>query len=319
MLVKLNISDKLIKKLTDLLPNKVSEILLKANKDGFHVSEYLPNEGYADYLNIKDKQISHIKESSRKKNNVENPWLKSRQTSQPGGVLSKIFTNDFIRKSLTNTDNEVFSNKWNASNLEDYKIEILRGWDCLEAFNINKKIDTTKMVSCANMYNKGGHPSPLLKWYYVYVYNPDNFGVVVLRDKKTKMIVARAPLFQGYQQFDDGEYKAGNWYRFLNGVYGTSDIFKSAIRNWAQSKRIPYWDKRDTFKGHFFIKMKTNFKTYPPLDNFFVDSEKDILSTTNKRIEGYNFRSAYKLRVGNGNHQGKNGTNQFHNSIFTAK
>ena len=135
-----------------------------------------------------------------------------------------------------------------------------------------------------------------------------------MRDKKTGLIKARAPIFSGVQKFDDGQYKAGTWYRFLNTVYGETDLHKSCLRNWAVKRNIPYRDNPATFKGAFYIDFKTHYKTFPPLDNFFIDPNKNILSSTNNRDintkHGLTMVSAYKYKDPNGNHAGKNGTNE---------
>ena len=310
MLTKIKISDKLKTKLVKLMPNKVSKLLLDAHNNGISLENLIESENWVDYLNIKNDNITYIKESSRKRNNVEEPWIKSRQNCNPGQILSRIFNRRFLDININNTEIELFSNKWRADSIDDVSIEILTGWKVLEAFNYDGKMDAKKIKSCANFYH--GDPNwqpPMIKWYYIYIYNPESVGILVVRDKKTRIIKARCAIFNGVQISDNGEYKKGEWYRFMNNVYAENEIYKSILINWATQRDIPHMDDGNTFHGCHIISFKTKYKTYPPIDNFRVDLGKNILISRSTNDDSLKLTDMYKA-INGGNHLGKNGTKE---------
>ncbi len=315
---KILISNRLSNKLELFKENKVVQLLLSLRDNGVEVDNLIINNNWVNYLNLKDNgDISYIKTSSLIKNNVSDPWHKSRQNCSFSQVVNRILSENYIlslKKSgeLKQTDFEQLNAMYRAEGVKNCKIEILRGFQILEAFNFKGNLNTNKINSCANFRKDskstyGSYADPLIKWFYPYIYNKSCFAIIV-KDEKNE-IKARTIAFEGFQLVDSGQLKKGVKYKFYNNIFSEDSVYSQMIINYCKQNTITCFSSTNDC---FMINFKSHYKTWPPFDSFFVDKDKNILFTRSIGFDRakYKLTSAYKLVIGDGNHLGKNGTKE---------
>lgn len=313
--IKIQISDLLVQRLQSLGNNKVAKMILEMSK-GLTESQLRSLPNCPNYLDFKDNNITFINESAIKRNNVTNPWdNNSRQSTPAVRIIRRILSAKYVDSKLKNTDIENFVYEWNASLDKSTTIKVLRGWDVLKAFNYHKDITPQFGRSCANFNQKdNGYDEPMIKWFYFYIYNPENISVVTVWNKGK--LKARSVMFEGIQLKDSGKYKKGEHYNFLNLMYGEGDgKWKAMIKQWATENGYIFGNRDlkadENMGGYYYFNVKTHYKTYPPVDSQYVNVKEDIL--TNSSNEYYSvggrdkgWKEAYKLRQNGGNHLSKN-------------
>lgn len=311
MLIKIKFSEKLSKYLEEFdQNNKAIKVLVDLRDNGTEETNLIDSNNYVDYLNLKDDfKISYIKTSSIAKNNVQDPWHKSRQSCSVTQIIGRILNTRYMAElrntnKLQQTDIEQLSAMCRAKQLSNYKVELLRGFDILDAYNYNGKIDGSKIISCANFKQKAGaHAEPKIKWFYPYIYNK-NCAVLVVKDESGK-IKARAAYFEGFQKENSDTYKKGVKYKFINNIYAEETAYSQIIRDYCNVNNIitePY-----TKNGCLIIDFNCKYKTWPPVDYFYIDQSKNLLFTRCNNFNGkYTLNQAYKFIGKGGNHMSKN-------------
>lgn len=310
MLIKIKFSEKLSKYLEDFKQNKVIQVLLDLRDNGVEETNLVDSNNYVDYLNLKDDfSVSYIKTSSIAKNNVQDPWHKSRQSCAVTQVLGRILNARYMNElkntnKLLQTDTEQLSAMWRAKQLPHCKIEFLRGFDVLDAYNYSGKVNTAKIISCANFKQRaGGHAEPKIKWFYPYIYNK-NCAIIVVKDNAGN-IKARAAYFEGFQKENSHEYKKGVKYKFINNIYAEETVFNQMIKDYCLANNI-IMDVHAK-AGCLVIDFDCKYKTWPPLDYFYIDPKKNLIfSKCDNFANKYVINQAYKFINKGGNHAGKN-------------
>lgn len=308
MNINIQISECLRNRLNSI-GDKVSNFILEISNG---ISDDLLNNNYPDFLEFDGNLVTYINSNTVKKNNIQNPWTtNTRQSSKMVKVLRRIIKTDYFNKKLNDVDVEVFVANWNASLDNSCTISEYKGWDILKAFNFNGDISPKFSFSCANFKQPegNGYDEPKIKWFYFYIYNP-NVSVAVL--KENGVIKGRSVIFTGEQQIDSCDFKKGETYTYMNGLYSEGDTkYQSILKNWGKERGYFHRNTRlsdgKDFKGSLVIPIKTKYKTYPPVDNVLIDTEKDLLLSSSFIKPGIRYdgrtQSAYKLVQNGGNHQ----------------
>jgi len=306
MNVKIKISNNL-KNVLSHINDKVSNLILSLNDNG--IDDIFLNNNYPNYLDIDyDNSITYISnnvlEKIKKDNGIVTSSLpiytwnnRNRQKTKMVRLLRKIMKENYLNERLTNQDIELFVGKCDSIR-ESFEIKEYRGRDILEAFNYNGRIDLDKFgESCANfkqnLSKKGTYPEPKVKWFNFYIHNP---SISVLTLEENGIIRARSVIFKGIQMEDNGDYKKGVEYSFMNSIYseGNFKYKKCLMEEGAKRGYIHNGIDLKTnklFNGSIIIPIRTHYKTYPPVDSLYVETKKKILS--NNYSKG--FKSAYKL------------------------
>jgi len=292
--MKVEISNILKERLSKI-NDKVSNFIL----DNLNAPETCLKSNRPQYLDFDGNLVTYIGSSKKK----ENPWnCSTRQGTKAVRVLRKVFTDNFINTNLDQRDIENFVSSWDASQNDTCRIVVYKGWDILKAFNYTDKINIKKFqASCANFKqhkDKRGNnwDEPMVKWFYFYIFNENISVPCVIEDG---VIKARTVLFTGEQTKDDHEFKKGETYTLLNGVYSEgSEKYKHILYNWAKERD---YFIREWLNGNLSLAgYKLNYKTFPPVDSMYGNFTKGVISTS------YNGQSLYKFKQNGGNHKGKN-------------
>ena len=121
-------------------------------------------------------------------------------------------------------------------------------------------------------------------------------------------------MFEGITQKDSKKYKKGEYYKFMNLIYGEGDgKWKEILRNWGRQNECIVdgnCTKTNEYMGEggFYFKAKTHYKTFPPVDSLYVDVNKDLVSSSSYfyRKNPTDWKAAYKLYQKGGNHSSQN-------------
>jgi hypothetical protein len=149
----------------------------------------------------------------------------------------------------------------------------------------------------------------MIKWFYFYIFNENISTPCVIEDG---VIKARSVVFTGEQTKDNGQFKKGETYTFLNGIYSEgSEKYKHILINWAKERDF-LLRENNTFKDLrtnnrindelYLSGYKLQYKTFPPVDSIYGNIIDGIISTTYRS----DMPSLYKLNQNGGNHKGKN-------------
>lgn len=281
--------------------------MLRLDRDGI-AEDYL-EDNHADYLdcNNMNGEFSFITKNVAQKAQTTTIWQNTkRQIIKPGRIFAKIFNEKARSTFLKDTEIEFFSSQWKTKFANDLTIEVLRGWDIIEAYNFNGNLNRN-IRSCANFRQKetnGGYAEPKIKWFYVYIFNPHAISAVILRKKNE--IVARTTVFEGAQNVDSGALKKGNHYKFYNTIYtdGVGE-HKKLLVEWMEGNGI-----RDfTCPDAFVVSLNTHFSAYPPIDRLYVSPNEDLFTNITHKTEvtklNKNWVGAYKYTKGGDGHGGK--------------
>lgn len=300
--IKIEISECLKRRLEDV-GDKVSKLIIKLSEgvDMENLSKNFPN-----FLDFDGNLITYINSNSVEKNNIKDPWVNTtRQSTKAVRVIRRILTKEYVLENLTEQDIETFVANWSASLQNTATIIEYRGWDILKAFNYNKELSNKFQTSCANFNNpKNGYDEPMIKWFYFYIYNP-NVSCAVIRENG--IIKGRSVIFRGIQESDSGDYKKGVEYTYMNGLYTEGNSkYQSMLKIWGKERGYIMENlnlsNNKYMSGTLIIPIKTHYKTYPPVDNIYVDITKGLMVTREYEYRDGTLKRAYKLCQNGGKH-----------------
>lgn len=309
MNIKIQFSEKFSNYIEKFKDNKVIKVLISLRDTGIAKENLLPNDTYVDFINIKeDQSISYIKVASIAKNSVTDPWHKSRQHCSITQLLNRIVSNQHYQDLQRNnifkqSDIEELSALIVADNMKDFKLEYLRGFNVLEAYNYTGKVDVKKINSCANFRQpkESGWIEPKISWFRPYIDN--DCAIIVIKDK-AGLIRARAAYFEGIQQEDSGSLKKGDKIKMLNNIFSEHQSYSQLILNHCKANGIIQYSTGD----NIIIPFKTKCKNWAPVDNLVVDVENGILANRYPNFKNeagtlkYKVQSTYKLLKTGGDH-----------------
>lgn len=304
-MVKIQMSECLKQRLLNI-GGKVPNFIIKLNEG---VDKKNLSKNFPDFLDFDGNLITYINSNTIERNDIKDPWTNTtRQSTKAVRVIRRILTNEYVSENLTEQEIEKFVADWTASLENTATIVEYRGMDILKAFNYSNELSSKFQTSCANFnHPKNGYDEPKIKWFYFYIYNP-NISCVVIRENG--VIKGRSVIFKGIQESDNGDYKKGVEYTYMNGSYTEGDSkYKSMLKLWGKERGY-IMDNYDLAKdkylnGTLIIPMKTHYKTYPPVDNIYVNTEKNLLITQEYEYSKNNrdpLKRAYKLAQNGGKH-----------------
>lgn len=285
---KIRMTPKLRILLESIKENPVPNLLLKLNDEGTYLDCFQDN--YPDFLdyNDKDDTITYFSKSMAEKKGANvNAWThNSRQSTKPSRLINKII-NRGMMTSINDSAIESFVNVWKTRIKSGAFIEVMRGWDILEAYNYNQLVDRN-IRSCALFHqdaNRGGHAEPKVKWYYPLIYNVAACALVIVREKG--VIVGRTNLFEGIQHEDSGMFKKGVKYTFIGQTYSTGGHHTQLISDWAEKSGFHSYSKMRRTDGSIIIPFDCTFNNFPPLDYLVINPKKNLLSTFGDSAAGW--------------------------------
>jgi len=216
-------------------------------------------------------------------------------------IRYKLFIDpNYYSQNITPKDIEEFTNKWKSLFDKEITVEEWRGEKILDAFNYNGMLDLSKFSSsCANFkqseaarLGKDSWSEPKKEWYEIYTENPKNISVVVAL--KEGMVRGRRMMIEGTQVENNDQYIKDKYYRYVNPYYGeggNGSIYDSKIENYLINKYGEIVNLNLSLYGNLIIQVdNTKFEKYPPFDYFYVNFDKNLLSSG--YIPGYT--CAYK-------------------------